>query len=197
MTTIVAVAGPNSVHLAADKRITPADMYRLDNAVCKVITHQPDTDYAAAYIGIAGTLAAAQALGFYLESAEVDFGDVAGVYRTVLAFRQDMHTNQLCLTDKLGEGDFAVFPMELLIVNEHGRIFTVHNYGEVVEHETHTAIGSGMAFALGALHVSMSNPGYTAEENLINAMSAASAFDPATGEDYDTYEIQITASEAS
>lgn len=178
MTTIaVQRIAPNQILLCADKRTTPSETLRLDG-VSKIF--QAAT---GEYIAVAGMLAAAQAFELFLSENDLDFSSKLSTYRSILSFRQDLSVNQMCLTDKHTDaGDFAVLPLQMLIVNKDGAIYSVMNYGEVIQHDKFFAQGSGTAYALGALSIGGS---------IYQAMQAASTFDPATSPEYDTYEISI------
>ena len=177
MTTIAVQRTDENILLCADQRATPVDNMRLD-AVSKIIEMS-----TGEYVAVAGALAAMQAFELFAADNEVDFSSTLTIYRTIMNFRQDLHVNQLCLTDKHTDaGDFAVFPLQLLIVNNDGLMFSVMNYGEVIDHPKHFALGSGAPYALGALF---------SDVGIHRAMAVAAHFDPATSPTYDTIEIEI------
>lgn len=209
MTTIAAYRAGKTVHLAADQRINPAATYRLDGALTKILQHTNEDSDMPVMIGVSGPVTGLQALELFLEGEGGDFSSAFNVYRTILNFRNDLVTNQLCVTDRSADHAFALFPMQLLIVNSEGRMFTVYNFGECIEHESMCAVGSGMPFALGAMHAAedLIRPNLKAavaeaelaavgEKILMAGMSAAANFDPATGPDFDYLTQYVTHDES-
>lgn len=196
MTTIAAYRHKDTIYLAADRRISPSESYYKDGTTSKIILHQyaeeDEGPVQTVNIGVSGPLVGSQALELFLEAEETDFSSAKGIYRTMLSFRADLHTNQLCMTDRNGVRDFAVLPMVMLIVNEKGRMFTVLNFGEVIEHKEFCAIGTGMQYALGAMHaVSVANSKdlISGQDVVLAALNAAHYHDPATGPEFDLCEI--------
>jgi len=178
MTTIaVQRVSDTKLLMCADRRVTPSENLSMDGytKIVRVASGE--------HIAVAGALAAMQAFELYAEENDLDFSSLLATYRTILNFRQDLSVNQLCLTDKHNDaGDFAAFPLQMLIVNNDGIIFSVMNYGEVIGHDKFFALGSGCAYALGALAIGGS---------IQQAMQAAATFDTGTSPEYDTYEIEI------
>lgn len=177
MTTTAVLRSEDKIYLGADRRINAADNLKLDS--CQKILQLESGEH----IAVAGSLVALQAFELFAVDNEIDFSSRLAIYRTMLNYRQDLSVNHLCLTDKhTDSGDFAVMPLLMLIVNNDGVIFSVTNYGEVIEHDKFFAMGSGGDYAMGALY---------AGATLQAALDAASTFDPHTSPHYDIVEIEI------
>jgi len=88
---------------------------------------------------------------------------------------EHMKTQQNIITQQNSNFHFDVFPMNALVINRHG-IFKVDGTRTVYEYKKYWAIGSGEAFALGALHA-LHNEEAEAENIARSALKACGAFE--------------------
>ena len=155
MTTVTVVRKGGQVAIAADALVTFGDTrlshgYELNQKVFRI---------GASYIGMSGTTAhfpvLRKALGT-LAPDELRLESRDDVFETFLKLHPKLK-EQFFLNTKEDDGDpYESSQFTVLIANASG-IYGVYSYREVFEFDRFWAIGSGRAFALGAMYASWEN----------------------------------------
>jgi ATP-dependent HslUV protease subunit HslV len=150
MTTVCVVRKGAQLAIAADSLVTFGDTrlphgYEDNDKLFKV---------GDSYFGMAGTTAHFPVLRKALTSlpkGELKVGSRDEVFDTFLKLHPKLK-EQFFLNPKEEDADpYESSQFTVLIANRHG-LFGVYSYREVFEFERFWAIGSGRAFALGAMH---------------------------------------------
>ena len=154
MTTVVVSKKGGQVAMAADSLVTFGDT-RLghefeDNAkIFKV-----DTPHGVTYLGMAGTVAHFPAVRKAIESLpkqERLFNSKDAVYDTFLKLHPVLKDKFFLQTKEEDSDPYESSQFTVLVANSSG-IYGLYSYREVFEFKQYWAIGSGRAFALGAMH---------------------------------------------
>jgi ATP-dependent HslUV protease, peptidase subunit HslV len=150
MTTITLVKRGKQIAIASDALVTFGDTrlphgYEANEKVFKV---------GDSYIGMAGTTAHFPVLRKAL--AQLEVGDMKlrsrdEVFDTFLKLHPKLKENFFLNTKEDDADPYESSQFTIAIANAHG-IFGVYSYREVFEFERYWSIGSGRAFALGAMY---------------------------------------------
>ena len=173
MTTIVVTKKAGQIVIAADKLTTFGDTrlsakYEANPKIFKV----GDT-----YIGIAGSSAHHQVVEAALKKLEgAKFGSKDEIFDTFVRLHPQLK-EQFFLNSKEDDDDpYESSQYTILMANSSG-IYGVYSYREVFEFDRFWAIGSGRAFALGAMYATYDKKTATAKEVATVGVSAGIEFD--------------------
>jgi len=110
-------------------------------------------------IGFAGSVINRQATACVLREilSKHVLSCVEGIYILMLDVHKKLKEEHFLTAQANYENPFEDNNSNILICNEHG-IFRVDGERSVLKHEGHWAIGSGMHYALGAMHSYVNNP---------------------------------------
>ena len=154
MTTVVIVRKNGVVALAADRLVTFGDTrlghdYEANDKLFKV---------GDSWIGMAGTTAHFPVLRRALAALPADELKLHSrdqVFDTFLKIHPKLKENFFLNTKEEDADPYESSQFTVLIANRQG-LFGVYSYREVFEFERFWSIGSGRAFALGAMHAAYS-----------------------------------------
>jgi ATP-dependent HslUV protease, peptidase subunit HslV len=150
MTTIAVALKGGQVAIAADSLVTFGDTrlahgYESNDKVFRI---------GSSWVGLAGTTAhfpvLRQALG-RLSAAELRLGSRDEVFETFLKLHPKLKETYFLNTKEEEADPYESSQFTALIANATG-IYGVYSYREVFEFDRFWAIGSGRAFALGAMY---------------------------------------------
>lgn len=149
MTTVVVVRHNGQVAIAADTLVTFGDTrlgagYEANTKIFKV---------GDAWVGMAGTTAHFPVLRRALAAMppdELRLGSRDEVFETFLKLHPKLKDDFFLNTKEDDADPYESSQFTAMIANAHG-IFGVYSYREVFEFERFWAIGTGRAFALGAM----------------------------------------------
>lgn len=177
MGTIVAVRTNSGIAIGADcintfEEIVHSSLNFAESCISKL---------GESYIGINCGYALQQSAQSIFESlisessAELHLTNRAAVRSFFSSHFDHLRTLQRIIPQQQGNVPFETLPMNALIINRHG-LFKVDATRSVYEYKKYWAIGSGEAFALGALHASF-NEEADAESLIRTALKACGAFE--------------------
>jgi ATP-dependent protease HslVU (ClpYQ) peptidase subunit len=154
LSTLTAVRTASGTAIAADA-LTTFDETRLppelDAAGEKVV--RLETAAGPAYVGIVGFTAHHLVIQDALERFEdADLGSRRGIFETFRALHPVLKDEYYLLPDSGQEGDPYESTQVSLLVASRAGIFGVYDMREVHEFSRFWAMGSGAAYALGAMH---------------------------------------------
>ena len=149
MTTIVLVRKGDSAVIAADSlttfgttRLAPA----YDRSPEKVVA------YKGSFLGVAGSAAHQLVLENILaRSPDLDFDGKAAIYESFRKLHPLLKDEAFLNPKEEDDDPYESSQMTLMIVNPSG-VYAVYSMREVFEFDRFWAIGSGRAFALGAMY---------------------------------------------
>ena len=173
MTTIVVTKKAGQIAIAADKLTTFGDTrltsrYEANPKIFKV----QDT-----YFGIAGSSAHHQVVEAALKKLEnPQFGSKDAIFDTFVRLHPTLK-DQFFLNSKEDDDDpYESSQYTILMANSTG-IYGVYSYREVFNFDRFWAIGSGRAFALGAMYAEYDKKAMSAKDLATLGVSAGIEFD--------------------
>ncbi len=191
MSTIVAVRNETSAVIAADCQsyqgnvTTPGDMRAGPGKIHRV---------GEAYIGIVGGLAHQNVLRSTIASNPglFDFADTDTVFESLRKLHPILREQYYLLTQLQDDRDQEYESSQISgLIISRGGVFSFGGQRGVIEFKTFWAAGSGMDFALGALHVAYPTAQHQVRMVAENAVKAACEFDWASGLPIESYEVTL------
>lgn len=188
MSTITAVKKNGYVAIAADTLVSmgPMKMSAAYNKTCRKILRVGDS-----YLGMTGFMVTVQVLESLFRIAGPPPklstpSEIFEVFRLVHARLRD----EYFMNPRTDPTDaFEMTHLNVLVANPHG-IFTVGGYRTVCEYEKFWASGSGMEYALGAMHAL-----YDKSDDVVSVaesgVRAAADFDGATAVPIESHLIRL------
>ncbi|MCL6263908.1 MULTISPECIES: MFS transporter [Craterilacuibacter] len=150
MTTIVVVRKGNEVAIAADSQTTFGDDQKLLAGYDRF--HDKIFRIGEHHFAIAGSAAHDLVLQNALRSLKTrDLSSRAGIFETFRKLHPKLKDNFFLKPDEEEDDPYESSHMMLLLANSHG-IFGVYPMREVYEFSRYWAIGSGRAYAMGAMY---------------------------------------------
>jgi ATP-dependent HslUV protease, peptidase subunit HslV len=133
------------------------------------------------YIGVLGSAAHNNVLASIIRKygRRLSFDGMDDIFETCLMLHPILKDEYFINVDEGDNDDYESSQLETLIANPRG-IFAVYSWREVFEYERFWAFGSGMSFALGAMHAAydlVESPEEIAEMGI----TAACEFDNGSG----------------
>ena len=178
MTTIAVVKKAGQVAIAADTLVTFGDTrlsrrYEANSKLFRV-----DTQAGPSWLGMAGTVAHFPVVRKALNALPPEqrlLCSKDAVFDTFTRLHPLLKENFFLQTKEEEHDPYESSQFTVLIANASG-IFGVYSYREVFEFEEFWAIGSGRAFALGAMHAAWPRA-RSAREVAVAALESACEFD--------------------
>jgi ATP-dependent protease HslVU (ClpYQ) peptidase subunit len=184
----IAVAQKNGAAVMVADALTTFDELKLPPE----LDARPDKLFRVgdAVVGVVGFMAHAQVLESLLRTVEAP--DFSGRHAIFELFR-DLHPilkEEYFLRPEAEEGDpYESSQMALLIACPHG-LFGVYDFREVHQYSRYWAMGSGAAYALGAMHAAWEHA-ETAREVAETGVRAGCLFDRNSGLPLQTVEVPL------
>ena len=183
MTTVVVVKKAGQVAIAADSLVTFGDTrlgprFEANDKIFKVKAVGGDT-----YVTTAGTVAHFPALRKSLESLpkeELKLHSKDEVYDTFLKLHPVLKEKFFLQTKEEDADPYESMQFSVLLANSAG-IFGLYSYREVFEFKEFWGVGSGRAFALGAMSVTYAKRDATARDVALSGVTAGCEFDKNSG----------------
>jgi ATP-dependent HslUV protease subunit HslV len=189
VSTVTAVKKNGYIAIAADTLVSvgPMKMTTTYNKTCRKILRVGDS-----YLGMTGWMVSVQVLEslFRLAGAPARLStpsEIFEVFRVVHVRLRD----EYFMNPRTDAGDaYEMTQVNVLIANPYG-IFTVGGYRTVSEYDRFWAAGSGMEYALGAMHAL-----YDKSDDVVSiaeaGVRAAADFDAATAAPIESHLIRLT-----
>jgi ATP-dependent HslUV protease subunit HslV len=189
MSTIVVVKKSGKAVIAADTMSSFGDT----KLISKYLTGRSKiVKCGPSYLGVLGSAAHNNVLTSIVRryKSRLSFDSVDGIFDTCLRLHPILKDEYFLNVDEGENDDYESSQMESLIANPSG-IFGVYSWREVFEYERFWALGSGMEYALGAMHSAydlLENP----EEIARIGVTASCEFDNASGLPFTMHSIKLT-----
>jgi len=179
MTTVVVVKKAGQVAIAADSLVTFGDTrlgprFEANEKIFKVKALGGDT-----YLTTAGTVAHFPALRKALQALpkeDLKLHSKDEVYDTFLKLHPLLKEKFFLQTKEEDADPYESMQFSVLIANSAG-IFGLYSYREVFEFKEFWGVGSGRAFALGAMNVAYANSKASARDVATAGVTAGCEFD--------------------
>jgi ATP-dependent protease HslVU (ClpYQ) peptidase subunit len=189
MSTIVVVKKSGKAVIAADTMSSLGDTKvtsKYLNGRSKIHKCGPS------YVGVLGSAAHNNVLASIIRKYQrrLSFNGVEDIFETCLKLHPILKDEYFLNVDEGDNDDYESSQLESLIANPRG-IFGVYSWREVFEYERFWALGSGMEFALGAMHAAydlVESP----EEIAQMGITASCEFDNSSGLPFTLHSMKLT-----
>lgn len=143
------------------------------------------------YIGVVGSAAHNNVLASVIDKYErrLSFKSAKDIFNTYLKLHVILKTEYYINVTEDDHDEYESSQIDALIANPHG-IFGMYSWREVYEYERFWAIGSGMEYALGAMHVAYDKTD-DPEEIAMLAMKASCEFDSGSDLPYALHSVKM------
>ena len=183
MTTLVGIRLENKVWIGSDTLLTGNGQTFGHLSKTAIVPHDVGGDSCMAIAGPSTAIHAIQ--DTVAETSFSPWLSTLEVYKGLCCIHSYLDTNHFLKAHTEEDLAFASSGFESIIGNEHG-LWIALSSREIIPVQRFCAVGSGREFALGALH-SLNIEAIGAEAAIQLAMSAASAYDSATGSEVEIW----------
>jgi len=188
MSTVTAVKKNGYIAIAADSQVSvgPMKISAGYNKTCRKIVRVGDS-----FVGLTGFMVSVQVLErlFRKAGSAPPLAGVAEIFETFRVIHVKLR-DEYFMNPRTDMSDaYEMTHLNVLIANPHG-IFTVGGYRTVSEYEKFWASGSGMEYALGAMHAL-----YDKSDDVVSiaeaGVRAAADFDASTSTPIESHLIRL------
>lgn len=194
MTTVVVVRKAGQVAIAADTLVTFGDTRLSSRFEANSKLFRIDTKAGPSYVGMAGTVAHFPVLRkamMALPPEHLKLGSKDEVFDTFTKLHPLLKETYFLQTKEDDNDPYESSQFSAVIANATG-IYGLYSYREVFEFNEFWGIGSGRAFALGAMHAVWDNA-KTAREVALVGMQAGCEFDKNSAGPAEVFTIKLKA----
>ena len=194
MTTVVVVKKAGQVAIAADTLVTFGDTRLPHRMESNAKLFAVDTPAGPSWLGMAGTVAHFPVLRKALAALPPEqrlLGSKDEVFDTFTRLHPVLKENYFLQTKEEDHDPYESSQFTVLIANAGG-IFGVYSYREVFEFKEFWAIGSGRAFALGAMHAAWGKA-RSARDVALAGLESACEFDKNSAGPVDLQTLKLKA----
>lgn len=189
MSTIVIVKKAGKAVIAADTMSSFGDTKvtaRYLNGRSKI------QQCGSSYIGVLGSAAHANVLASVIRKygRRLSFAGADRIFETCLKLHPILKDEYFLNVSEGEDDEYESSQMESMIVNPSG-IFAVYSWREVFEYERFWALGSGMEYALGAMHAAYDLV-EDAEQIAQMGIAAGCEFDNSSGLPFTSHAVSLT-----
>lgn len=192
MTTIVVVKKDNQIAIAADSLVTFGDTrlphgYEANDKLVRV---------GDSWVGLCGSTAHFPVMRSLLNSMEnVQLGTREQVFETFVRVHQTLKEKYFLNPKEEEDDPYESSQITALIVNTKG-VFGVYSYREVFSFQRFWGMGTGKAFALGAMHAVYDKRGMTAQKIAEVGVQAGVEFDKNSAGPFRVEVLEVASSAA-
>jgi ATP-dependent HslUV protease, peptidase subunit HslV len=194
MTTVVVVRKAGQVAIAADTLVTFGDTRLSSRFEANSKLFRIDTQAGPSYVGMAGTVAHFPVLRkamMALPPEHLKLGSKDEVFDTFTRLHPLLKETYFLQTKEDDNDPYESSQFSAVIANATG-IYGLYSYREVFEFNEFWGIGSGRAFALGAMHA-VWDKAKTAREVALVGMQAGCEFDKNSAGPAEVFTIKLKA----
>lgn len=192
MTTVVVVKKAGQVAIAADTLVTFGDTRLSHRFEPNSKLFKVDTPTGVSYVGVAGTVAHFPVLRKAMTALPADqlkLGSKDEVFDTFTRLHPLLKETFFLQTKEDDNDPYESSQFSVLIANATG-IYGLYSYREVFEFKEFWGIGSGRAFALGAMHASWAHA-KTAREVATVGVHAGCEFDKNSAGPIEVFTVKL------
>jgi ATP-dependent HslUV protease, peptidase subunit HslV len=194
MTTVVVVRKAGQVAIAADTLVTFGDTRLSSRFEANSKLFRIDTKAGPSYVGMAGTVAHFPVLRkamLALPPEHLNLGSKDEVFDTFTRLHPLLKETYFLQTKEDDNDPYESSQFSAVIANATG-IYGLYSYREVFEFNQFWGIGSGRAFALGAMHA-VWDKAKSAREVAMVGMQAGCEFDKNSAGPVEVFTIKLKA----
>ncbi|MEM0898201.1 MAG: MFS transporter [Verrucomicrobiota bacterium] len=190
MSVINVVRKDNQIAIAADSLVT------FGRRLCdrSMLADSKIYQFDGSFLGLVGYCAHNRVLESLIEfhGDKLKLGSKREIFESMKKLHPILKEEYHLESSEDGSQPYESSQFCFLVANQRG-IFEVDTYREVFEYNSYWSLGSGSAYALGAMHAIYEDPNYDAETIAYAGVEAASKFSSSCSLPADVYSLESAA----